>query len=405
MYFATQSDEEEVDMRGLGTRGPSHAWLLAWALLIAGPTVFLATSGIGREYTAAGALWVEPTAEGIGVRPVSAGAPALSGWIELLRSYQVLEPVVAGEGLVLDHAARHADVFRLLDIEPTARFRPGTYTLTRTSAERFTLHTADGALVDEAPLGVPIGAAVGLEWTPPATVPAGSSVTFALGDVRDAARQLSSRLRTVASRDGSFLRLEYAADDPEHATRVLNALMVRHVAVAAELKQRRLDETLVILEEQLGLMERELEEAERNVELFLTDPGAMTELGEVEHAMEEARLRRQLTVSENLYGEIRGRVETARLAVASSIPDVRILDAATVTDGLRVPAEVLVLILLACLGTALGLMLTLGRVDARFPASELDAGVGRLRADRVAGRAILVGTVLAMLVTWLLALA
>ncbi len=45
--------------------------------------------------------------------------------------------------------------------------------------------------------------------------------------------------------------------------------------------------------------------------------------------IEEARLRRRVVTTENLYREVRTRVETARSTAASSTPDVRILDRAT----------------------------------------------------------------------------
>ena len=48
--------------------------------------------------------------------------------------------------------------------------------------------------------------------------------------------------------------------------------------------------------------------------------------------IEEARLRRQVVIQETLYNTLRTRVESARLAAASSIPDVRVLDEARVPE-------------------------------------------------------------------------
>jgi len=48
-------------------------------------------------------------------------------------------------------------------------------------------------------------------------------------------------------------------------------------------------------------------------------------------AVEEARLRRSVTMAENIYTMLQQRYEEARLAEASTIPDVRILDAAVVS--------------------------------------------------------------------------
>ena len=56
--------------------------------------------------------------------------------------------------------------------------------------------------------------------------------------------------------------------------------MQRHVDISAELKSRKLDETLIILEEQLALMEAELQRAERDLEVFrITTISLPTEQG------------------------------------------------------------------------------------------------------------------------------
>jgi capsular exopolysaccharide synthesis family protein len=84
--------------------------------------------------------------------------------------------------------------------------------------------------------------------------------------------------------------------------------------------------------------------------------------------IEEGRLSRRVATTENLYNEIRGRVETARLAAASSIPDVRILDRAAVpnrpTNDQRMPLAAM--FLFGPLGAAMGLAILLDRMDARF---------------------------------------
>jgi capsular exopolysaccharide synthesis family protein len=84
--------------------------------------------------------------------------------------------------------------------------------------------------------------------------------------------------------------------------------------------------------------------------------------------IEEGRLERRVLTTETLYNEIRGRVEAARLAAASSIPDVRVLDYATVpqrpSGDQRLPLAAM--ILFGCLGAAMGGAILLDRMDARF---------------------------------------
>ncbi|MDH3424052.1 MAG: polysaccharide biosynthesis tyrosine autokinase, partial [Gemmatimonadota bacterium] len=95
--------------------------------------------------------------------------------------------------------------------------------------------------------------------------------------------------------------------------------------------------------------------------------------------IEEQRLERLVATAEVLYSEIRGRVETARLAAASSIPDVTILDQAQIPQQ---PTEDMRLLLAAavffgCLGAAMGGALLFDRMDARFRyASDVGRDIG-----------------------------
>jgi capsular exopolysaccharide synthesis family protein len=95
--------------------------------------------------------------------------------------------------------------------------------------------------------------------------------------------------------------------------------------------------------------------------------------------IEEGRLSRRVTTTENLYSEIRGRVETARLVAASSIPDVRILDRATVPrrpiEDQRLPLAAM--ILFGCFGAAMGVAILLDHMDSRFRyASDVGKDIG-----------------------------
>jgi hypothetical protein len=103
----------------------------------------------------------------------------------------------------------------------------------------------------------------------------------------------------------------------------------------------------------------------RSQGLVVTSAGA--ELSEIPpRTIEEGRRRRRVQITETLYNELRSRVETARLAAASSIPDVRVLDRATVpqfpSDDQRI--RFAGLIFLACIGTAIGGALLMDRFDA-----------------------------------------
>ncbi|MGH7751721.1 MAG: polysaccharide biosynthesis tyrosine autokinase, partial [Gemmatimonadales bacterium] len=96
--------------------------------------------------------------------------------------------------------------------------------------------------------------------------------------------------------------------------------------------------------------------------------GTARDLREIpQRALEEQRLRRALLLAENLYTTLRTRYEEARVAEASSIPDVRILDAAAVPrEPLRDPAPRLIaLAFLGSLAIAVVGAVLIDRLDPR----------------------------------------
>jgi len=85
-------------------------------------------------------------------------------------------------------------------------------------------------------------------------------------------------------------------------------------------------------------------------------------------AIEEARLSRDVSIAENLYTTLQARYEEARLTEVSSIPDVRILDAAVTPEQPLKSVTRLMLLggLAGGLGLAVVLALALDRFDRRI---------------------------------------
>lgn len=487
-----------------------YKWLLAIALLVGTAGAYYAWTTTDVTYTAEGNLWIEVEARGGAgdVTPIrSSGLLESNAWIELLRSYQVLDTVAMRERLFLGVPEDFAPAFAMFDLAD--QFLPGTFVLRVGQAgDEFVLTTSEGVLVQQAAFGVPIGENVGFRWMPArGSFPEEAEVRFTVLTARDAARDLSERLVTRMDRAGNFLSLSLDGPNPEKIASILNSVMGRHVTISAELKRAKLDETLVILEEQLDTMERQLAGAERDLQEFRVStislpsdrsmpiaPGlditqdpvfgsyfdmrvrveqisqdrdrlveiqqeiaqgqvriealelvpaaansselrnildelvearsqlrvlrdrysddyppiqdwltniesieteaiprvvsgivselstqerdlrarvaaAQTELREIPpRTIEEGRLERRVETTTTLYNEIRGRVEAARLAAASSIPDVRILDEATVPSrpsrDQRLPLAAI--IFFGCLGAATGAAILLDRLDSRF---------------------------------------
>ena len=500
-----------------------YRWILVASVLVGVGGAYVAWTNTEVTYSADGNLWIEQGASATGdLAPIRAGSLLENNaWIELLRSYQVLDTVAVSERLFLRYPDQYAPAFERFGVDLEEGYLPGQFTLrVGASGDDFVLTTSDGALVQQGSFGVPIGENAGFAWAPVrGSFPPEAEISFSVLTPRDAAQELSAGLLTRMDRAGNFLNLTLSGQNPERIALILNAVMQRHVEVAADIKRRRLDETLVILEEQLRLMEAELAQAEADLEEFRvttismpTDqsmpiaPGLqitrdpvfgnyfdmkvqveqlrrdrgqlestlaaieadgtvriealevipaaassselrviLTELvdarsqlralrqryaddyppiqdllgqirnieedvipplvqgiadnlaereaemqGYVDAAaadlqaipprtIEEGRLARRVATTENLYNQIRGRVEAARLAAASSMPDVRILDMAAVpqrpSEDQRLPLAAAVLF--GCLGIAMGGAILLDHLDARFRyASDVSRDIG-----------------------------
>ena len=271
--------ELEEEQPGLDVRRYLYAVLrYKWWVLAAGVIGLVGSAAVWRfvpvEYTAEGSLWLEvQPRQGSGVSgdvtPIRAsGLLEANAWIELLRSYAVLDSVVVSEGLFVRAPEDHAAAFRNLTLEES--FRPGDYTMEVGSDGRtFTLYTSNGVLVQQGMLGEAIGSDLGISWNPRVgDFPPDAEVDFTIVHPRDAGRQLSEELVTRIDQGGNFLRLALPGRDPERVASILNTLMERHVDVAADLKSGRLRETVEILEEQLGYTETELAQAEQELEEY-----------------------------------------------------------------------------------------------------------------------------------------
>ena len=383
---------------------PRYLLLLVGAVLLGGTVAAVGLINRDVTYTATGHLWIDSSsgAEDTGRTAQSglarSGLAQSNAWIELFRSYQVLEPVVEERKLYL----RGVDVRHpaFASFELTEAFRPGAYELLiDEGGAAFLLVTGEGALVQEGRVGEPIGASVGLSWTPPpGSLSPGTATAFSVSTVRDAAQELSGKLVTSMDQQGAFLRVGLSGEDPQRVIGVLNAVMARHVELAAELKRSKLGETLAILEEQLGAIERELASAERNLETFrLESSEPASRSAALSQTVEEERLVRRVRTAENLYDEIRMRVEAARLAYASATSDVRILDNAGLSPrkGRDAGLPLALAILFGCLLALVGGAVMVGRASARSDRSDGTQALRGIGSDLLPVLAIVVGCALA----------
>ncbi len=245
-----------------------HKWLVVAVALVGTVAGLLYVRSIPNQYQARATVWIEP-------RPGTAG-PIRSGellsetaWIELLRSYMVLDAVVIEEGLFLGLSdPGTAAAFNGVSLAES--FQPGDY---RLEVDRrrgsYRLLAAGGVVAETGVLGDSIGTAIGLQWHPSAEALADHArVDFSIIPPRERSTRIARELGARVDNRGNFLRLDLRGESPEYTAHLLNAVAERFVDVAGELKRAQLVELTGILEEQLDYAQRNMETAERELEGF-----------------------------------------------------------------------------------------------------------------------------------------
>jgi succinoglycan biosynthesis transport protein ExoP len=247
-----------------------YKWLMVGFTTTAVAAGFLTWRLIRPDYAVQGSLWINQARVGA-AGPITEGRLLQSfDWIELLRSFTVLDPVVVEQRLYLDHLPEDATLFESFRIREGESFRPGRYRLEVAEAGgSYTLRTREGLVVESGATGDPIGARLGFVWAPPASeLTPGRTLGFIVLSPRDAAVALGETIATRMEGVGSFIQLGFRDSDPQRAAGVLSSVMQRTVDVAGELKRSQADETNRILAEQLRVVEDDLRQAERELEVF-----------------------------------------------------------------------------------------------------------------------------------------
>ncbi len=274
----TALDEESgVDPRRLLDAVLRHKWLVA-ACSIAGTVLgFVASRFQDPEYQAQATIWVEVAPSRSG--PIQQGQLLENtNWVDLLRSYTVLDSVVREQRLYLA-VENAADSNLLSTFELKRMFRPGTYELrVDDTGRRFQLAPKGGAVVQEAMVGDSVGPDLGFSWVPDSVaLRPGRTSVFRVSTPRQAALDISERLDArLPPRDGNFMRLFLTGADPVTTAATLNTLAEQFVHVAAQLKREKLTELSRILNEQLQAAAGDLRGAEVALETFrvstITEP-------------------------------------------------------------------------------------------------------------------------------------
>jgi len=284
---ATTSPDAGLDWRRIAQVVTRFKWLVLGITAAGGAAGFAATKVMKPIYATQVTVFIDQPDP----RGNDRGGPIRSGqvldpqsWIDLLRSYAVLDRVARDQRLYLQMPKGPDPALRTLNVAD--QFRPGDYRLTTDSAHGYMLAKLDGGVLDRGTVGDSIGRGLGLLWVPTAdSLPPKHSVEFRLETAREAALHLSDALDARMDYNGNFLKIELRGQYPVRITAILNAVADRYVTVAAELKRSQLTQLTGIIGDQVRTAEENLRTAEGELQSFRSrtitlPPDAMAAGGE-----------------------------------------------------------------------------------------------------------------------------
>lgn len=270
-HGARGEDEDEeggLDIRRLVSAVLRYKYLV-FALTVVGSALGFGLSRFVKPvYEAQAAIQIPVIVRGGGAPAPMRAAPILEGrgWVELIRSFAVLDEVVRQRQLYIEADAPE-DREALAGLSVTNDLVPGQYRVVTTTPGRIALTNAEGAVLDEVEMGDSLGLPLGIAWAPDSIL-AGREIAFRLRMPRDAAVRLANDLTTTLPLDGSLLRISLRGIDPRQTATTLNTVASRFEEVATILKREKLTTVTEALRAQLENARVDLGRAETALESF-----------------------------------------------------------------------------------------------------------------------------------------
>jgi polysaccharide biosynthesis transport protein len=239
-------------------------WLIIPVTLVGGWIGATANLGPANTYLAEGKIWAGSDQAGAaqGGGPIQSTQLAnTSGWVDLIRSYTVVDVAVEKMRLYLIPLTRE-DTTAVQNLIASSSLVPGRYVVEvdSTGAGYMLLH--QGKVVERGHVGDSIGRTFGILWAPDrAILSPGREVTFTLQAPRMAASIVLSGLVTEPTEGSSFIKLTMRGPTPAHAASVLNIIMDEFQKLAVELKKGNLEDMEKITVAQLDSAREAMQEA------------------------------------------------------------------------------------------------------------------------------------------------
>lgn len=260
-----------------------YKWLIVAMTLAAGCVGIAASRMIKPKYEVKATIWVSTDSKTGSAGPIRSAELLNAGaWIELFRSFHVVDEVVRRLSLFLKPAsAGDAPIFagfRLAD-----RFVPGAYELEiHRDKQTWILRRGatgplaifgrgGGVVLARGTANDSVGVTLGFQWQIPQRVFQGSGdrrIKFSVSTPRETSVDVLKRLENKLQMGSNFLWLNYNDPDAQLAARTLNTWLAEYVKAAADLKNRNIVQFANILEGQLQYAEKATQDAEAAYQKF-----------------------------------------------------------------------------------------------------------------------------------------
>jgi capsular exopolysaccharide synthesis family protein len=242
---------------------------LILAITAAGSALgIFATRFLPREYVTGATIWVAAPQSRDNNPVRSTEILGGQGYVELVKSFNVLEAVVQQERLYV----RTNQPVMFASLELSDAYKPGAYHFVVSPDGRtYSLMTDRDSVLERGAVGDSIGRPLGFKWMPSGPEVRNANVKFTIVAPRSAAVNLSKKMKVALPQNSNFMRLELTDDDPIRVSTALNAVVDHFMVVASELKAYKLRENARTLDEQSKSVYRELRGAEERLEKYRTD--------------------------------------------------------------------------------------------------------------------------------------
>jgi uncharacterized protein involved in exopolysaccharide biosynthesis len=253
-----------------------YKWLILAIVALGSSAGFALTRLVKPTYAVQGSVIIRKQSLGSG--PIS--APGLisdpNAWVDLIRSFIVLDQVVQQLGLYV-WSGEAADSALVSDLKPSGLLRPGGYELridesgTRYDLVRPAARAGEQeTIVESGVVGDSIGRVVGFLWQPErGRFRAGSKTGFRVETPRDASVRLGRELNVMpVGQNSNVMRLTMSGDRPVLLAAKMNATLREFVQVAHRISKENLTTVRATVEEQMEQASERLTTAEASLENF-----------------------------------------------------------------------------------------------------------------------------------------